>query len=145
MIPENIIEISNKIEEHILYKKDNQNHIIKYCLDKNYPLNERWEIYKKYVIKVKESSIMCSDDFKSPILKYITEEIIKSRPDRKTIVNYDWFTDRSVDIEYDFKYSNRNPNIPNISIENLNTKNYIKYLVMEDIMIENFGSYEFDW
>jgi hypothetical protein len=148
MIPDNIQLIKDKIQEAELLKKSSQNSLMDYCLNKNFPLNERWEIWKEFVIKSEESFLMDSSDFESPIIKYIAQINYDRDYERHTEVDYSDFLESVYNID-----SSENSEIITILRDlkidfinsEINEKFSIFSIVKEEIMKENFGSYKYDW
>lgn len=150
MIPDNIQEIANTIRESIVFKNNSQKSIMSYCLDKNYPLDERWKVWEEFSNKKEESYIMRSEYFNSPLLKIITNKIIDSDITRGQLITYEWFIDYICGLNLD-KYKEAQAFVRDyklsLILEDVEiVEDDIMYnLGREEIMKDNFGSYRFDW
>jgi hypothetical protein len=150
MIPDNIQEIANTIRESIVFKNNSQQSIMSYCLDKNYPLDERWKVWEEFSNKKEQNYIMRSEYFNSPLLKVIADKIIDNDITRGQLISYEWFLDYAYESNFyksieaqafvrDYKLS--------LILEDAEIveKDIMYNLGREEIMKDNFGSYRFDW
>jgi len=150
MIPDNIQEIANTIREFNLFKNNSQQSIMSYCLDKNYPLEERWKVWEEFSSKIEEDYIMKARHFSSPLLKVIADIYYDRDITRGQLIDYDWFLDSAYGLNFDnhkeLQALIRDYKLSLILEDAEIVEDDIMYnLGREEIMKDNFGSYRFDW
>ena len=121
-----------------------------YCLNKNYPLDERWQVWEELSEKTYSSSILRSDDFETPLIKIVAEKFYDSDITRGQLIDYEWFLDHIFNLNLDkhkeVKYLVRDYKI-DLILDDIDIKesDVLYNIGREEIIKENFGSYRFDW
>jgi hypothetical protein len=153
---EELKNILSKIDELERIKYDSQKDIRNYCTDKSLDLEERWNIWEKYSSKLEEDYIIESGEFKHSLLKYICQKLNDKYNDRGREINYFDFIDevyyfdsenyeKIPELIRDIKLNSvlSDTNYEKLSITTIN--NFLRCVLKEAIIEENFGSYRFDW
>lgn len=157
------MELIEKVKEAKKVLKDAQNELLKFCRDKNYPITERWNAWVKYVDKEDHGYISCNG---SKTLQNIIDYWTDGREiSRHETVDYAWILDsltedtkhlakiqsicRKNTIEVRDKkidsIINDGKSFNGVSVIIPQNIDELIILLQEEIMIANFGSFEFDW
>jgi hypothetical protein len=163
-------ELIEKVKQAKKVLDDSQKDLLKWCRDTSTPLDERWRVWRLYIDKDEQGYIGCSD---SQLLSDLIDLWCDNRDfERHQTIDYDWLLEGLVDM---WRREKSKPKIEEIlaknkqylrdkkidaivnGVESLDSKKTIKpefphacsedfeNLLMEEIMVANFGSCEFDW
>lgn len=156
-------ELIEKVKEAKKVLDSAQKELLSYCRDKSYPLDERWSNWTKYVDKDEQSYIGCRN---SKILSAIIDAWSDGRDiDRHQTVDYSWLlesccespkmlskiqsickkhTSELRDKKID-SLLNNGDSVKGLTVIVPQNSDELEIFIKEEILIANFGSFEFDW
>lgn len=159
MIPEHLKNIALEIEAAEKVRQNNQSKILAYCQDKSFDLNERFSYWEKYCDKIESGWVLHKKDVKSNLLGFLIQMANENR-ERREEINYDLLIDYISDFTNDELESlpeikreliidsileNKTLNFDDDSKDWNIISDKLVLKLKEDILQENFGSYNFDW
>ena len=157
------MELIERVKEAQKVLDDAQKELLVYCRDKSQPLNARWSAWTKYASKEERSYIGCSG---SKILSDIIDKWSDNREmDRHETVSYTWLLDsvcespkmlqkiQNICVKHTTELRDKKIDMiindgegvsGSASIFPQNMEE-LKVFMKEEIMVANFGSFEYDW
>lgn len=158
-------ELINKVKDAKKVLDDSQKELLTWCTSKSEPLSKRWEIWNKYVDKTEQCYIGCresklldslirlyadsydldrhqhiySDSLIESLCEYWDEGgKMKTKIEAELSKHTQLVRDQKIEsIVNDAKLDKSNGNVANYSD--------FESILMEEIILANFGSCEYDW
>lgn len=161
-------ELVEKVKEAKKLLTNSQKELLSWCRDRNAaPLNERFDVWQKYVDKSKHSYIGCGKESKilSDLIDFWTD---KRDLERHQTIDWGWILEglgedfseernktkilailnKHKQIARDIKIGAVLSNVvidQNVTGLNVISDDDFSNLLSEELMVANFGSFEFDW